>query len=59
MKHKVHAFAGGLHCGDVLQIRLLEIDLAADVCQVVEISGGEIVDSTHLVSLFDERVGQS
>ena len=58
MEDVVDAFAGGLHAGGVLEVHLLEGDVAADVCEVVEIAGGEIVDSVHFVALFDERVGQ-
>ncbi len=54
----VDAFAGGADAGDVLQVGLLEVDAVADVCEIVEISGGEIVDAGDVVALLDQGMGQ-
>ena len=37
---------------------LLEVDPVANAGEVLEASGGEVVDAAHLVSLLEERVGQ-
>ncbi len=47
-----------LHPGGVLQVHLLEVDPVANAGEVLEASGGEVVDAAHLVSLLDQRVGQ-
>lgn len=59
VENVVDAFAGGLHSGGILQVHLLEVDGVADVCEVFEISCGEVIDSSNIVSLIDECVGQS
>src|ERR1700760_294370 len=58
MKDVVDAFAGRFYSGFVLEVHLLEVDGTADVGEVVEIPGGEIIDAAHVVSLLDERMGQ-
>jgi len=58
MEDVIDAFAGGFNAGNVLKIHLLEGDCVADVGEIFEVSGGEIVDAAYLVSLFDESMGQ-
>ena len=58
MEDVVDAFAGGLHAGGVLKIHVLEVDVRANVGEVVEIAGGEVVDASYFVTSRDKSVGQ-
>jgi hypothetical protein len=58
MEHIVDALAGRPNTGDVLEVHLLERDFVANVREIVEASGGEIVDPPHFVPLLHQRVGE-
>src|SRR6185437_15864491 len=59
MENVVGAFAGCLYAGNILKIHLLERDFTADVGEVFQAAGGEIVDAADLMALLDQGVCQS
>jgi len=55
MKNVVHGAAGIVHAFNIRQIGVAKINVTKNFRDVLAFPGGEIVNSTHLIALGEQR----
>ena len=55
MKDVIHALAGGAHRREVAHVGLAKVDLGADLLEVCQAAGRQVIHPAHLGALRQQR----